>query len=60
MSRLEDAQAAYALAFGVAPPEPWGVDDLRIAEVLEQAVNQRKPLPESFDWWAYLPPGGVA
>lgn len=60
MSRLVDAQAAYALAFGLAPPEPWGVDDLRIAQVLEQAVIDRIPLTESFDWWESLPPDGLA
>ncbi|MFC7411467.1 hypothetical protein [Hydrogenophaga atypica] len=60
MTRLDDAQAAYGLAFGLAPPEPWGVDDLRIAQVLEQAFFERTPLPESFDWWESLPPDGVA
>lgn len=60
MNRLETAQAAYWRAFGVAPPEPWGVNDDRIAQVLERAVADGRPVAESFDWWAELPPNAVA
>jgi hypothetical protein len=60
MTRLETAQFAYVRAFGVEPPEPWGVDDERIAEVLERAIVDRKPVSASFDWWAHVPPDGVA
>jgi hypothetical protein len=60
MNRLETAQAAYVRAFGVMPPEPWGVDDDRIAQVLEDAIATGRPVPESFDWWADLPPNAVA
>ena len=38
MKQLPDVQAAYFAAFSVAPPEPFGVDDERIAAVLAQAV----------------------
>lgn len=60
MNRLETAEAAYMVAFRVLPPQPFGIDDDRIAEVLEQAIVDGKPVPESFDWWAHLPEGGVA
>ena len=60
MTRLETAQAAYFAAFKVAPPEPWGIDDQRLAEVLEQAIVDLQPVPESFDWWADMPPDAVA
>lgn len=60
MNRLETAQVAYWRAFGVSPPEPWGVNDDRIAQVLEQAVADGRQVAESFDWWAELPPNAVA
>jgi hypothetical protein len=60
MNRLETAQAAYIRAFGMMPSEPWGVNVDRIAEVLERAVADNKAIPESFDWWAGLPPDAVA
>ncbi len=60
MNRLETAQAAYVKAFGLPPPEPWGVNRDRIADVLERAVADGDPVPESFDWWAGFPPDAVA
>lgn len=60
MNRLETAQAAYLKAFGLPPPEPWGVNDDRIARILENAIAGGRPLPESFDWWGELPPNAVA
>lgn len=60
MTRLETAQAAYGVAFRLPPPEPFGIDDDRVAQVLEQAVADGKPVPDSFDWWADLPPNAVA
>ena len=60
MNRLETAQVAYLRAFGVMAPEPWGVDDDRIARVLEQAVATGRPVAESFDWWSDVPPNAVA
>ena len=58
--RLETAQAAYVKAFALPPPEPWGINPERVAQTLEQAVSDGKPLPESFDWWAGMPPDAVA
>jgi hypothetical protein len=60
MKQLPDVQAAYFAAFSVAPPEPFGVDDERIAAVLAQAVIDKQPIPDSFDWWGRLPPQSVA
>jgi hypothetical protein len=60
MNRLETAQAAYIRAFGLAPPEPWGVNLDRVAEVLENAVAANQAITESFDWWADMPPDAVA
>jgi hypothetical protein len=55
MTRLETAQAAYGVAFRVAPPEPFSINDERLTEVLERAVADGRPIEESFDWWADLP-----
>lgn len=60
MTRLETAQIAYGEAFKAPPPEPWGVSEDRIARVLEQAVAEGRPVPDSFDWWADLPPNAAA
>lgn len=51
MSRLDDAEAAYAEAFGMAPPEHirgdryGGVDER--ARLLERAIRSGVPLAES-------------
>lgn len=60
MTRLEKAQAAYVKAFDVPPHQPFGPNDDVIADVLEAAVRDGKQVPDDFDWWAYVPPGGVA
>lgn len=60
MTRLEIAQLAYTNAFRQLPPEPWGVTDERIAEVLEQALVDGQPLPQSFDWYPDMPDYAVA
>lgn len=60
MNRLETAQAAYIRAFGAMAPEPFGINDDRIAEVLELAIVEGQPVPADFDWWADLPPDAVA
>lgn len=60
MSRFETAQTAYFAAFKNMPPEPWGINDERITQVLEQAVADGKPVPDDFDWWANMPPDAVA
>jgi hypothetical protein len=60
MSRIETAQAAYVKAFREPPPEPYGISGAYIAEVLEAAVASGAPVPESFDWWAHLPPNATA
>jgi hypothetical protein len=60
MNRLDTAEAAYVKAFGLLPPMPWGVNSEVIAEVLERAIVDGKPVPESFDWWAGFPPDAVA
>lgn len=60
MSRLETAQAAYVRAFGLPPPEPWGVNQDQVAQVLEQAVADGTPVAESFDWYPDMPPDAVA
>jgi hypothetical protein len=60
MNRLEIAQTAYMNTFRQLPPEPWGVNDDRIAEVLEQALVDGQPLPESFDWYPDMPDDAVA
>jgi len=60
MTRLETAQAAYGIAFKTMPPEPFGINDDHLARVLEQAVADGRPLPESFDWWAEMPPDAKA
>lgn len=60
MNRLETAQAAYFAAFFVPAPQPWGVDDDRLAAVLEQAIAAGRPVADDFDWWASLPPGAAA
>jgi hypothetical protein len=59
MTRLETAQAAYVKAFREPPPEPFGMNDERIAEVLEAAVAGGAPVPDSFDWWAHQPPNAA-
>jgi hypothetical protein len=58
--RLSAAISAYFDAFRVVPLEPFGNNDRRRAEVLEQAVADGTPVPCEFDWWAYLPPDAVA
>lgn len=60
MNRLETAQAAYFAAFKVASPEPWGVSDDHLAEVLENAIAAGRTVPEDFDFYAGMPPGAVA
>jgi hypothetical protein len=60
MTRLETAQMAYFKAFDAPPPEPFNVNQDRVAAVLEDAIAKGKPIPDSFDWWAHLPPGAVA
>lgn len=60
MTRLQIAQNAYAAAFRAMPPEPWGIDDDRLAEVIEQAVALGQPIDPDFDWWDYLPPDADA
>lgn len=60
MSRIETAETAYITAFRMQPPRPYAISDDRLAEVLEQAVVDGKPIPDSFDWWADLPPDALA
>lgn len=60
MTRIEKAQQAYFEAFGSPPPEPFGVDDDHVAEVLEKAVAAGRPVAASFDWWEAVPPDAVA
>ncbi|MFN8750470.1 MAG: hypothetical protein ACK5YQ_01470 [Betaproteobacteria bacterium] len=58
--RLDRTYFAYVRAFDRMPPAPFGISDEYLAEVLEQAVADCKPVPDDFDWWAHLPPGAVA
>lgn len=60
MSRLETAQAAYIRAFGELPPQPWGISDDVLADVIERAIVDGAPVPPDFDWWADMPPDAVA
>lgn len=60
MNRLEAAQDAYFEAFGRMPPQPWGIDDNRVAQVLEDAVGAGVAVPDAFDWWGDLPSNAVA
>lgn len=59
MNRLETAQAAYVVAFGVMPPEPYGISENRLIDVIEQAVADGKPVDDGFDWFPDLPPDAV-
>jgi hypothetical protein len=58
--RLDTARVAYWRAFDLMPPSPFGISDEYLAEVLEQAVANCKPVPAGFDWWVHLPPDAVA
>lgn len=60
MNRLDNAQDAYIEAFGRMPPQPWGVDDNRVAQVLEDAVTAGQSVPDAFDWWGDLPANAAA
>jgi hypothetical protein len=60
MTRIEKAQDAYFAAFGVAPPEPFAINDEAIADELEKAVEAGAPVPDDFDWWAHVPADGAA
>ena len=59
-SRIETARAAYFVKFGVVAPMPFGVGDAAVAEALERAIADGVPLPDSYEWWADLPPDAVA
>ena len=54
--RLSKAANAYGEAFNKPSPEPYGWDDDRLAEVLEEAVAAGKPIPDDFDFHAGIPP----
>lgn len=62
MSSKESAAlvAAYYEAFGVMPPEPFGIDqevvDRKIRDALEEAV----PLPPDYDFHDGIPDDAVA
>lgn len=59
--RLYRALDAYEQAFpGMYAPAPFGITDDALAEVLEQAVANKQPIPEDFDFWDDLPPDAVA
>ena len=60
VDRLETAQSSYWERFKLSPPMPFGVADKKIAAVLEHAVENGLPVPESFDWWQDLPPDAAA
>jgi len=59
-SRSDTAFIAYINAFKALPPNPYGINDDYITEVLEKAVADGKPIPENFDWWSDLPPDAHA
>jgi SPP1 gp7 family putative phage head morphogenesis protein len=50
VSRLRTAQTAYRRVFNEEPPDPLGVDPLAVAQVIEQAIVDREPIPAAFDW----------
>lgn len=58
--RIMAARIAYLERFGNPGPEPFGVDEGLIAQVLEKAVADGAPVPDDFDWWGSLPPDAVA
>jgi hypothetical protein len=58
--RLHMAADACTQAFGIPSPEPFGVDDERLAGELEKAVLRGQPIGPKFDWWTSLPPGADA
>ena len=50
VSRLRIAQTAYTRVFNQSAPDPFGVDPLTVAIVLEQAIVDNQPLPAAYDW----------
>lgn len=50
----------YSERFDLPAPQPFGVSNKRMIEVLLAAIRAGRPVPDDFDWWDYLPPGAVA
>lgn len=50
VSRLRTARIAYERVFNQPAPDPYGVDPVLVAIVLEQAILDREPIPAAFDW----------
>lgn len=48
---LED----YVELFQAEPPTPFGINDDRLAEVMDAAIRKGEPIPDDFDWWGALP-----
>lgn len=59
-SRLRQAEKAYFAMFGLVAPLPAFVNEEEVACVLEEAVSRRRPVPNSLDWYWWLPPDAVA
>ncbi len=59
-TRLRTAIIAYSTAFKMVTPNPFGINDDTLAAALEKAVASGQPIPDSFDWWAHLPPDALA
>jgi len=58
--RLETAISAYVRTFKVSPPFPFGINDDALAETLERAILDGRPVPANYDWYSHLPPDAVA
>lgn len=57
---LDEAIEDYVELFQEEPLFPFGIDDDRLARVLQDHIKRGEPVPEDFDWWADLPDGADA
>lgn len=57
---MQKATDAYYKAFGKLHPQPYGYDQDRLAELVEEAVEAGRPFPDDFDFHADLPPDADA
>lgn len=62
-NRLTAALLAHEKAHGRPPPlhrAPDGVDNQHLAALIERFVADGEPMPDTFDWFAHLPPEAQA
>lgn len=56
---MSSVRQDYISKFLESPPQPYGIDEETLENVMREAIEKGEPIPPDFDFWADLPDDAV-